>query len=282
MTVEILLATYNGERFLREQLESLLAQTHGDWRLLVRDDGSTDRTEAILEEAQAEHPERIDIVRDDFGRLGATRNFLRLLELSRGPYIMFSDHDDVWLPDKIRVSLTALRQAEEESPNLPMLVHTDLTVVDAALQHLADSFWQVRRIQIDDRDPLSSLVHLNGVTGCTILMNRRAREVSLPAPAHVRLHDWWIALNVASKGRIISLAQPTVLYRQHETNAIGAPGRNRLFLGRMAHDLRTFPTRLYWDYRIVRQVVPSVSFFPWCIRYMTALAASQMHRHGPD
>ena len=223
--VVIALATYQGDRFLARQLESLQAQSFVHWRLLVRDDGSTDQTLHILRQFAA-NDDRIEIITDQQGRLGATANFGAVLEAAlarQADYFFLADQDDVWQPDKIQRQLEAMRALEKNSPaEMPLLVHSDLTVVDAELQVLHPSFMTFQGIGHEDRSPLRTLLLQNFVTGCTCLMNRALVELALPVPPHLLVHDWWIAVCAAAAGQISYVPQPTVLYRQHGQNSIGA------------------------------------------------------------
>ena len=148
--VSILLATCNGARFVREQVESIRSQSVSDWTLVIRDDGSTDGTLEILCEL-AGTDSRIVLVNDTHGHLGAAGNFsmlaTRALSSPPGP-VLFADQDDVWFPTKIERTLAALRSAEAARPhNTPILVHSDLTVIDRGGQRLHDSFMRFQRIR---------------------------------------------------------------------------------------------------------------------------------------
>lgn len=221
--VDILLATYNGERYLAEQLESLLAQTFDDWRVLARDDGSTDSTTQILWRYAADYPERFTIIDDDDTGLGACGNFACLMECSTADYVMFCDQDDVWLPEKIGTFLAAMRDLEGQcGSDVPLLVHSDLKVVGSDLEPLHDSFWEYQSIDPSFGSSVNRLLIQNVVTGCASMCNRKSIEAALPVSAEAMMHDWWIALIAASFGRIEHIRDATVLYRQHGENAIGA------------------------------------------------------------
>jgi len=139
--IDILLAAYNGERFLKQQIDSILAQSNQDWQLLIRDDNSSDSTVNIIKDYTVKYPHKIRLIEDDRGRLGPALNFGKLLEHTDNDYVMFSDQDDVWLPDKIDLTLNTMKDAEEIYPNMPILVHTDLKVVNEDLKIIADSLW---------------------------------------------------------------------------------------------------------------------------------------------
>jgi len=192
--IDILLATYNGAAFLEAQLESVVAQTHGDWRLIARDDGSTDRTPEILSAFQARHPGKVEILADGDGNLGLVRNFSRLLEHSDAPYAAFCDQDDVWIPEKLELSLAKMRELEREhGGDVPLLVFTDLEVVDEGLRVIDSSFWKYQKLDPKGGRCFSRLLVMNVVTGCSALANRSLARIAAPVPSQARVHDWWMA-----------------------------------------------------------------------------------------
>lgn len=221
--IDILLATYNGAAFLEAQLESIAAQTHEDWRLIARDDGSTDRTPEILSAFQVRHAGRVEILADGDGNLGLVQNFSRLLENSDAPYAAFCDQDDVWIPEKLELCLAKMCELERaHGAETPLLVFTDLEVVDEDLNVIDRSFWHYANLRPDRCNSLNRLLLQNVVTGCTALMNRCLVETAIPIPAESVVHDWWVTLIAAGCGRVSFLACPTVHYRQHGRNIIGA------------------------------------------------------------
>jgi glycosyltransferase involved in cell wall biosynthesis len=223
MTVDILLSTYNGGLYLPEQLQSLQAQTHRDWRLWVRDDGSTDNTRGLVQSAAGDD-DRIRLLPDSGDRRGAKGGFGWLLEQlsDDARYIMFCDQDDVWLSGKIEQTLYAMQAAEAyEDPSCPILVHSDVHVADAQLALIADSLWRYQGIT-PETSGLDALCIRNVVTGCTAMINRPLRDRSVPIPLEAIMHDWWLALVASGLGRIVHLPTPTVLYRQHRSNTVGA------------------------------------------------------------
>ena len=222
-TIDILLATFNGEAFLAEQIESLLAQSFTDWRLLVRDDGSSDESTAIVRRYVSQYPGRVLLIEDQDTGLGAAGNFARLMEHSRAPYVMLCDQDDVWLPHKIERMLAAIRELEAESAaELPLLVCSDLTVVDRDLKVMQPSFWWYMLIDPVSGSSVNRLMGQNMVTGCASICNRRLVELTLPIPAEALMHDWWMALVAAALGELRCLPEALVLYRQHGKNTLGA------------------------------------------------------------
>lgn len=220
--IDILLATFNGAPFLAELLDSILAQTAGDWRLVVRDDGSTDDTPRIIGKYQSNHPDKVSLFRDKGETLGPCGNFARLLQHSKADYTMFCDQDDVWLPEKIELTFEKMQELEGlYGEDTPLMVHTDLKVVDGNLNPLSDSLWCYQRTN-PNATALNRLLVQNVATGCTVMINRALRELALPIPEEARMHDWWLALVAVAFGHIGHLSQATVLYRQHGRNDSGA------------------------------------------------------------
>ena len=223
-TVAILLATYNGEKYLRPLLDSLFAQTEQDWQLIVSDDGSRDSTRAILREYAERYPQKLRILEHAQPTGSSKDNFLYLTRhAGEYEYVMYCDQDDVWKPDKISHTLQTMRGTEAADRGVPCLVHTDLAVVDADLRPLKDSF--IASSFLDPkRDRLCQLVIQNVVTGCTVMINHALWELAmLPAdPAKIVMHDMWLALLAAARGRIGFLPEATILYRQHGNNVVGA------------------------------------------------------------
>lgn len=217
--VAILLSTYQGERYLTPQLHSLLSQTHQDWVLYWRDDGSTDGTPGLMRDFMARLEAGRAIALADNGRLGTTESFIRLLRRAHAdgnPLVAFADQDDVWLPEKLARGVRALASVTEP---LPALYFARQVLVDAGLRRIALSF-RLRR-----PPGFPACLTQNLATGCTVLMNRAAMALvagSTPPPGS--LHDWWSYIMVSAHGGpLLADPEPTVLYRQHESNAIGAP-----------------------------------------------------------
>jgi hypothetical protein len=225
MTIDILCATFNGARFFPAFRVSLEAQTHEDWQLWIRDDGSSDDTVDLIRE-WADSDDRIHVVCDASSteRLGAARSFAQLLTSSRpdSTYLMFADQDDVWLPHKIERTFAAMRQAEATHGSVtPLLVHTDLTVTDTLLRTVHQSFWEYARIHPEPAT-LKRLIAHNVTTGSTIMMNRPLAAIAGQPPSDIAMHDWWCACVAAAFGKVVALHEATILYRQHDSNALGA------------------------------------------------------------
>ena len=139
--VQILMATYNGEDFLVQQLESILSQTYINWELLISDDGSSDGTLEILREYERKHSDKIKLVSNGKKNRGACANFFYLVSEASADYMMFCDQDDYWKRDKIEVTLKKMTQAEDElASDTPVLVFTDLEIADDKLNTISKSY----------------------------------------------------------------------------------------------------------------------------------------------
>jgi glycosyltransferase involved in cell wall biosynthesis len=259
--IDILLAAYNGQAYLKEQIDSVLAQSNQDWRLIIRDDGSSDNTVSILEKYKAEHPDKIKLISDSDGNLGASLNFGRLLEQTDAEYIMFSDQDDIWLPNKIELTLNAMKATEQIYPDKPVLVHTDLKVADSDLNIIADSMWTYQKLFPEAGNDLNRAMAQNVVTGCTVMINKKARAISIPVPDEAIMYDWWLALNVCRHGKIVYVSIPSVLYRQHSKNRVGAQKARKINIVHFLKKLCRIKKLLSAHYRMLKKFDPRASFW---------------------
>jgi len=230
--IDIIIATYNGAQFLPSQLDSIIAQEYTDWRILLRDDGSSDATIEVLKDYSERLQDKLVILNNKQGNIGIIENFSYLLASTTAPYIMLCDQDDIWNPDKIGLTLQTMKAVELISPdNIPILVHTDLHVVDKQLNMLDKSFWHYQNIN-PYLDSYNKLLIQNTVTGCTVMINKALLNLTLPIPPQVIMHDWWLALIASTFGKITIVNQPTVLYRQHSNNDTGAKEWSLAFIAR--------------------------------------------------
>ena len=221
--IDILLSTYNGERWLREQLDSILAQSYGGWHLLIRDDGSTDRTVGIVDEYARQYPGKI-VRLEESKNIGCVWSYEYLLYASTAEYVCFADQDDVWLEKKLEHMLKLMMELEKQtSAEIPHVVCSDLRVVDAKLEVIDESFWNMIRLRPDLLQTPQQLGTCNYVTGCAMLFNRAAKELSLPFGEHAYMHDAVVALTTLYRGGdIVISTEKDILYRQHDGNVIGA------------------------------------------------------------
>ena len=221
--IAVLLATYNGAKYLAAQLESLFGQTCSDFCVYVRDDGSTDDTLKIVEEFRQKYPDRIVVVEDAEKHVGAAKSFMKLLQFADADYYMFCDQDDVWFETKIEKTLARMREVEAQAgEGIPVVVSTDLRVVDESLNVLRESFNADLRIDVFRKHPqLICVRHV--VTGCAMMFNGKAKQVSLPMSPLASMHDEWVALSTHfSGGKISMMDEATMDYRQHGSNTLGA------------------------------------------------------------
>jgi glycosyltransferase involved in cell wall biosynthesis len=229
--IAILLSTYNGESYIEELFNSLLAQTNQDFILFIRDDGSSDGTRAIIDKYLQSNSNFIFV--DIKGNKGSKQSFGILNEYVLAnydfQYYMFADQDDVWLPNKVQNSFQKMMELENTYSGLPILLHTDLKVADKNLKILSVSFWNYQHLN-PYGDQLNRLLMQNIITGCTMMFNRRLAEISLPISPGAIMHDWWIGLVASAFGRIGFLQEPTILYRQHSENTLGAKKFNVPYL----------------------------------------------------
>lgn len=223
MEIAILLATYNGEQRLPRLLDSILKQTNTDWVIYVHDDGSSDGTVALLEQFAAENPGKLNILGRDVTHLGAKRNFMWLLEHVESDYYMFCDEDDLWLPEKVQVTLEKVQSLEQQNPAKAVCVHTDLAVCDGDYQITHPSLWKLSKVIPQWQEHPDRLLVANCVTGCTMMFNPKARQLAVPMPDFVPMHDVWVAFQTVAVGGVLShVEKSTILYCQHGGNEVGA------------------------------------------------------------
>ncbi len=221
-SIDILLSTYNGEKYLKDLISSLLNQTWPGWRLLIRDDGSTDRTLEIIDYYVRSWPGKIELIQDGKAHAGSTLSFSFLLGSSSGRYIMLCDQDDVWFKSKIEVTFRAMLKLEEKWEDIPLMVFTDLIEVDENLNLISESFIKSQKLFPSVITDPVKLLALNVVAGCTVMINKKTLDYILPIPSEYVTHDQWIAVIIARYGRIRFLSAPTIFYRQHSANVFGA------------------------------------------------------------
>lgn len=214
--VDILMATYNGEAFVEEQVRSIIAQSFSDWRLLIHDDGSTDQTKTILHRLMRED-ERILLIEDNFCHLGVARNFIHLASLSTAPYCMFCDQDDIWLPSKIEEMYQNISQYKQ---TIPQVVYSNAYL------------WNPQQGILSNKNTLTypttirQTLFLNtGIQGAASIFNRKMCELINQPLAYYAMHDHLLLLAAICFGEVHYLHKSLMYYRQHDNNVTGnAPG----------------------------------------------------------
>lgn len=222
--IEVLMAVYNGSAYIREQIDSILNQTYENWHLTISDDGSTDGTDLIADEYAAKYPEQITRVYSGVRFGNARDHFMWLSENCTSRYMLYSDQDDVFNPEKMSRLMDAMQNAERQwGRDLPILVFSDQTVVDEKLNVIEPSLMRCQKQAFDSFDYHALLIQ-NVVTGGAMMVNRPLCSLAVQCRSRERIimHDWWMAATAARFGKVIYLDEPLSLYRQHGGNSVGA------------------------------------------------------------
>ena len=224
------MATYNGEKYLVEQLDSIINQTYRNWNLLIRDDNSTDKTLEIIQNYHKKD-KRIKILKDNKGNLGIVRNFEELLKSSESEFIMFSDQDDIWVENKLDMYLKMI----EKIKNKGFMIHSDAILFDKNKSNiLKDTFISKKAIN----KGLENVFFNYFVQGATILISKEIKNFILPFPKEVYLHDRYIHLISELFFERIFVNKALIYYRQHGDNQIGAKNTIRELLSKRYFDER--------------------------------------------
>ncbi len=234
-TVNIIMSTYNGARYVAQQIDSILNSDYTDWSLFITDDVSKDDTIDIIRQYVALYPERITLYKNITNK-GAGRNFLETLysfnrrehaieglpkSSNEAQYYMFCDQDDVWEKTKIEDTLYRMKLMEKKyGKDKPALVFTDAMVVNSRLKVTDSSFYKSNRLKVNNTG-FAGLLMENKCIGCTMMINQALLDRYTVVPEHARMHDYWIALIASAFGHISYLPAKTLKYRQHEDNVIG-------------------------------------------------------------
>jgi len=231
--IAILLAAYNAEKYLAEQIDSLLTQTNSDWTLYIRNDGSKDNTSKIISDYCEKYSNIIEIDKGGIN-LGCRNNFFRLLEVVDSEYYMFCDADDVWLPNKIEISFNRVLELEIKYPNIPILAHSDAIICDNKLNVISESFWKSTGINPEKFVKYNYICICCTVGGAKSIFNKKVKEFIFPLENNTLIFDYWIAIKVAKHGIISVIDIPLIKYRQHENNLLGVTvGKGNSFLNKL-------------------------------------------------
>ena len=231
--IAILLSTYNGTKYLEEQLDSILNQTYSNYVIVARDDGSYDDTIQLLNKYAKKFTDKFHLLEQDLLNLGASDSFSYLIEYVlenkqslglESAYMMFCDQDDIWSLEKIHKQIDEMLKVEKqqtETKPIPVLIHSNLRVVSEEKSLIAESFVHYQGLEIE-RNRFTNLVISNLVTGCTAFINEALARKAVPVSKEAIMHDWWLSLVASAFGKLVFIDAPLVSYRQHDTNAIGA------------------------------------------------------------
>ena len=217
--VQILLATYNGQKYLREQLDSIINQEYKLWELLIHDDGSIDNTINILNEYQDKYPKRIKFLNDQKVFSSASKNFFHLIENRSRDANLFclSDQDDLWDKSKLKFIIERYNSKEYKEP---LLIHSDLSLIDERGDLLEKSHNKLIKNQ-KNLITKNTVLYYNPIPGCAMTINAALAE-KIYFCKYMVMHDWWILLSAIYKNAtVLYIKDPLVKYRQHSENVCG-------------------------------------------------------------
>ena len=231
--IAILLSTYNGTKYLEEQLDSILNQTYSNYVIVARDDGSYDDTIQLLNKYAKKFTDKFHLLEQDLLNLGASDSFSYLIEYVlenkqslglESAYMMFCDQDDIWSLEKIDKQIDEMIKVEKHQTGtkpIPVLIHSNLRVVSEEKSLIAESFVHYQGLEIE-RNRFTNIMISNVVTGCTAFINEALARKAVPVSKEAIMHDWWLSLVASAFGKLVFIDAPLVSYRQHDANAIGA------------------------------------------------------------
>ncbi|WP_143698120.1 glycosyltransferase family 2 protein [Vibrio sp. qd031] len=218
------MATYNGELFLEQQIQTIQCN-HGYkdcvQRLIVVDDGSTDQTLSILRRL-ATVDDKIEVHHNGSGINGPMHNFAYGLSLSSAEWVALCDQDDVWFSHKLETLLKVAELESDSSLAVPIAIFSDKQIVDDELNVICESYYKLKQIPKQWHINVTNLAMQNVASGCTMLVNRSLLNIALPIPINAYMHDWWLALLAKQFGKLVLVDEALIQYRQHSANTIGA------------------------------------------------------------
>lgn len=224
--VAILMAAYNAEKYIEEQIDSIIAQTSSDWTLYIRNDGSKDGTQSIIDSYVSRYPEKIIQIDKGGENLGCNKNFYRLLETVEADYYMFCDADDVWVKNRVELMRNAISEHEHEDSNCGILVQADSYVCDENLNVINNSLWRLNKLSYRDLTNFNSICISCTIGGASSIFNQTAKKIIIPIPGNTRImYDHWIGMAISKNGKIFTLPIPLNFYRQHTGQVCGIAKR---------------------------------------------------------
>lgn len=232
--VEILLSVYNGEKYLATQLDSLFQQDYAFWKLTVRDDGSTDKSMAIIEQYRNKYPDKIVILADGKGNMGYNASYMELMKQAAADYILLCDQDDYWNPDKISELLAAIQSKEKIDASKGLLVFSDVELTDDKLNITSNSF--LNKLRYNSRAGNQVFFLKNYVPGCSTIFNKALLQQAFKIQNIVGYHDQWLIMLAAATNGILCVKKSLMKYRQHNENAIGIRADQRQTFGLFIKD----------------------------------------------
>lgn len=215
-TIAVILATYNGEKYLKQQIDSILNQTYQNIKIYIGDDDSNDSTIDIIKAYKSLYPDKIKYYQNATN-MGFVKNFEKLLQIAKEDYIAFSDQDDIWLPCKLEEQINKIKEIEKKS-NLPIMCHSDLTMMDENQNVICKSFFFFKKYKLKPEKDLGHILGPCGVMGNTMMINRALKDIILPFPEGIDFHDYYIAAICELFGERVTFYKSLVLYRIHQDN----------------------------------------------------------------
>ncbi len=228
MKTAILLATYNGEKYIKEMLDSLNRQTYQDFTCYIHDDDSQDETMNVVNEWIEKHELKDKYIVLEYEKTGSAKdNFFSMLREVEADYYLFADQDDVWLDNKVEKQVNTMLK-KENGTNIPTVVYSDMYVTDELLNVLSDSMISFIGRDIN-RNKLSHVLIDNPAAGCTMIINRPLRDKALcfKNSGEILMHDQWLLCVGTALGYVEVIDEPLVYYRQHGFNEMGAETESR-------------------------------------------------------
>jgi len=216
-TIAVLLATYNGEKYLKQQLDSILSQTYQNFKIYISDDCSDDHTLEIIREYQHRHPTK-NFYTVNEKNIGYVKNFEKLLKRATEEYMAFSDQDDIWLENKLELQMQEMLKLEKQYKNVACIVHSDLDMIDVEGKIKRESYFQYRSYKLKPFKDLGHILGPCGVMGNTMLFNQKLKNIVLPFPTQLDTHDYWFAVNNEFFGVRKTINKSLVKYRIHKSN----------------------------------------------------------------
>lgn len=216
-TVAVLLATFNGEKHLKQQLDSILSQTYQNFKIYISDDCSSDHTREVIRAYQRKYPRKIFYTINE-KNIGYVKNFEKLLKMTAEEYLAFSDQDDIWLPNKLELQMQEILKLEKRYENRACLVHSDLEMIDEEGKRESESYFRYRSYKLKPFKDLGHILGPCGVMGNTMLFNKKLKNIALPFPNKLDSHDYWLAVNNELVGIRKTINNSLVQYRIHTSN----------------------------------------------------------------
>ncbi|KKF42412.1 hypothetical protein AF63_05115 [Streptococcus uberis Ab71] len=245
--IDIIMGTYNGEEFINDQIHSILENSYKDIKLIIRDDGSRDNTENVINNFLKQYPDKIILISDNQKGLGAKGNFFELLKYVKSDYVMFCDQDDYWFPEKIEKAFVKISNLEKEfGANTPIVVGSKVCITDSLLNPIEKQYMQIKKNKLS----LNYLLVENQFPGCTLIFNKATLNLMrLIDSSKIEMHDWVCILLAKTYGVLDYIDEPLMYYRQHSTNVSGAANKTSVkYALKKAKDIyKICPYKLLYD-----------------------------------